>query len=138
MGAMRDELRDELVAVLGASRELKPEADERLAEMFLERLQGPGTKMRRGKEVAPHQPHYSLVLVGALWGVAPLWLLSFPWYSYTHAVDGPDRVGFTIFCLGVLLLLALVTRAFLYLARYGWHLPRIRVNVAPPQSKMRG
>ena len=34
----REELRDELIAVLGATRELSPDADQHLAEAFLRRL----------------------------------------------------------------------------------------------------
>ena len=60
----QEELRDELVAILGAGRELTPDADDQLADAFVRFLERQESQSVRSSTV-PHQPHYSIALTGA-------------------------------------------------------------------------
>lgn len=53
MRESKDQLRDELVAILGASRELSPATDEELADMFLEHLGPQSPPPRQSTDRAP-------------------------------------------------------------------------------------
>ena len=126
-----DELRDELVAILGAGRELSPDTDMQLADAFLRCLERQEERELADAVpmAAPHQPHYSLAAAGGAWGAALMFLFLF------LVLDEPDPLAFLMVSVVVLSLVAAVTRAFLYLARYGWQLPQVRVSIAPPTGK---
>ena len=80
----------------------------------------------------PHQPHYSLKLAGAAWGAALMFLF------LLLVLDDPNPMTFIVVSVVLLSLVAAVTRAFLYMARYGWRPPHVRITVAPPRGKARG
>src|SRR5947209_14177253 len=121
MDTRHDDLRDELVALLGAGRELSADTDRQLADAFIRFLE-------RDREIAPqrapaieaaHQPHYYLRLAGAAWGAALLFLF------LLLVLDDPSPSSFLLACILVLSVVAAVTRSFLYLARNGWRLPQV-------------
>jgi VIT1/CCC1 family predicted Fe2+/Mn2+ transporter len=124
-----DELRDELVAILGAGRELSADTDRQLAEAFLHVMERQLTQQgtEAASEDTPHQPHYSLMLAGSAWGAALMFLF------LLLVLDDPNPFAFILVSVVLLSLVALVTRAFLYLARYGWQLPHVRV-IAPTRK----
>ncbi len=70
MQSRQEELRDELIAILGASRELTPDVDHQLADAFLRALNRAGEMDRKQPAASErlHQPHYSLRLAGGAWG----------------------------------------------------------------------
>lgn len=126
MESRHDELRDELVAILGASRELSPDVDHQLADAFLRALRQADAPAPRRQEAGEplHQPHYSLRIVGGAWGAALMFLLCGIVFGH------PTADEFFVVAVILLSLVAITTRAFLYLARHDWTLPRVRV-VAP-------
>src|SRR5947209_5934786 len=114
MQTHHDELRDELVAILSAGRELSSETDTQLADAFLhylERQQEHEPEHAPAVE-SPHQPHYSLMLAGAAWGAAVMFLF------LLLLLDNPNPVGFVLVSVLLLSMIAALTRAFLYLARH--------------------
>jgi hypothetical protein len=121
MTSRHEELRDELVAILGAGRELTPEVDHQLADAFLRALEQP-------REPAPaeslHQPHYSLLLAGSAWGAALMFL--FCGLVFGH----PTATQFLVVAVIALSLVTVATRSLLYLARHDWQLPQVRL--VPP------
>ncbi len=123
MESRHDELRDELVAILGASRELTPDVDHQLADAFLRALKHAETSGLKAPEAAPplHQPHSSLQLAGAAWGAALMFLLCAIMWAR------PSGDQFIVVSVILLSLVAAATRAFLYLARHDWQLPRLRL-----------
>jgi hypothetical protein len=125
-----EELRDELISILGAGRELSPETDGQLADAFMRFLEGQerGGGERAGGLSHPHQPHYSLQMSGAAWG-AVLTLL-----FILLTVGNPPPLPYIIVCVVLLSLTAVLTRTFLYLARHGWRAPRVEVSVRPPDE----
>lgn len=134
MHTHHDELRDELVAILGASRELSADTDIQLADAFLRYLkrEQERTIADVGPVETPHQPHYSLEVAGGAWGAALMFLF------LLLVLDRPEPLAFVMVSVLVLSLIAALTRAFLYLARYGWRIPRVRVSVAPPATRPPG
>jgi hypothetical protein len=66
-------------------------------------------------------------MAGGAWGAALMFLL------LLLLLDNPDPSAFIAVAVVLLGLIAALTRAFLYMARYGWRLPRI--HVAPPARK---
>lgn len=134
MQRYHDELRDELVAILGASRELPADTDAQLAEAFvgfLEQRQSPDIRAQIPLE-SSHQPHYSLKLAGAAWGAALMFLF------LLLVLDNPDPVAFIVVSGLLLACVAAVTRTFLYMARYGWRAPHVQVTITPPEQKTQG
>jgi hypothetical protein len=134
MQTRHNELRDELVAILGAGRELSEETDVQLAEAFLHYLD---TQQERETAAVvpaetPHQPHYSLMAAGGMWGAALMFLF------LLLTLDAPNPIAVLMVSIVVLSLVAAITRAFVYLARYGWQLPRVHVKVAPPTGRPQG
>lgn len=132
MQSRHDTLRDELVAVLGAGRELPVDVDRQLADAFLHYLEHEEELERTSVDVveAPHQPHYSLKVVGGTWGAALMFLF------LLLLLDNPNPVAYLLLSAVLLTLVAAVTRALLYLARYGWQLPRVKVVPAgKPHSR---
>lgn len=129
MQTRHDELRDELVAILSAGRELSPDADRQLADAFVRYLESQDTEEHAPIKPAeaPHQPHYSLVGAGAAWGASLMFLF------LLLVLDNPDPLGYIVFLILFLVVLAALTRGFLYLARYGWRFPHI--TVAPPEAE---
>jgi hypothetical protein len=123
MQSRHDELRDELVAILGASRELSPDVDHQLADAFLRALnQVEEPQPRRpGAVEALHQPHYSIRLSGAAWGAALMFL--FCGLAFGH----PSASQFFTVAVVLLALVSIATRAFLYMARHDWQVPHIRL-----------
>lgn len=71
----REDLADELTAVLGASRELTPETDRFLAERFIDQLdtRSPGTGRRRRsvrrRARTPRRQLVALLITGLLLGI---------------------------------------------------------------------
>lgn len=127
MQSRQDDLRDELIAILGAGRELTPDVDHQLADAFLRALDRAG-EMEQKQPAAPqrlHQPHYSLQLAGGAWGAA----LMFLFCGIVWARPSTDQfLGVAVIALT---LVAVATRIFLYLARHDWQLPHVRL-VLPP------
>jgi hypothetical protein len=126
MQTKHDELRDELVAILGAGRELTADADTQLADAFVHFLeQQRAPEITRAPVVeTPHQPHYSLKLAGAMWGAALMFLF------LLLVLDDPRPEVFIAASVMLLSLVAAVSRAFLFMARHGWRMPHIHVSVA--------
>lgn len=129
MDVRQNELRDELVAILGAGRELTPDVDRQLADAFLRYLAHHEEQLV--PEVEPHQPHYSLKVAGGAWGAALMFLF------LLLVLDDPNPVAFITASVVLLAIVALVTRAFLFLARYGWQVPRVQVHVTPRMRRLR-
>ncbi|HZU12301.1 MAG TPA: hypothetical protein VFB58_05635 [Chloroflexota bacterium] len=127
MTSRHEELRDELVAILGAGRELSPDVDHQLAEAFLRALEKGDEPLTRGTSPVEqlHQPHYSLRIAGGAWGAALMFLLAAIIWGHPTA---DQFIGVAII---LLLLVAIATRSFLYLARHDWQLPHVRL-VSPP------
>lgn len=134
MQTRHDELRDELVAVLSAGRELSAETDTQLADAFLHYLEDQQEHEAEGAATVetPHQPHYSLMLAGGAWGAALMFLF------LLLVLDNPNPGTFVVASVVILSLVAAFTRAFLYLARHGWQLPHVHVTIATPSGKARG
>ena len=129
METQHDELRDELVAILGAGRELTGDTDRQLADAFvhfLEHRQDPETKVRVVAEL-PHQPHYSLMAAGGAWGAGLMFLF------LLLLLDHPQPSTFLLATIVILAVVAALTHAFLFMARYGWK--ALRITVAPPHGK---
>lgn len=123
MQSRQDELRDELIAILGAGRELTPDVDHQLADAFLRALNRAG-EMDRKQSVAPerfHQPHYSLRLAGGAWGAALMFLLC----ALVWARPSADQ--FMGVAVVLLTLVAIGARIFLYLARHDFQVPHLRL-----------
>ena len=133
MQTRHDDLRDELVAILGAGRELSPDADRQLADAFVRYLEHEDTRevSRATLIEAPHQPHYSLVAAGFAWGASLMFLL------LLLLLGNPNTMGYMLFLVLFVAVLAALTRGFLYMARYGWRFPRVTVAPPPPQAKRR-
>ena len=133
MQTRHEDLRDELVAILGAGRELSPDADRQLADAFVRFLEQEDTRevSRAAPVEAPHQPHYSLVAVGLAWGASLMFLL------LLLLLDQPEPIGYVLFLIVFLAALAALTRGFLYMARYGWRFPRVTVAPPTPEAKRR-
>lgn len=134
MQTRQDELRDELVAILGAGRELSRETDAQLADAFLRYLE-----IAQEPDIAhltpmdePHQPHYSLAVAGGLWGAALMFLFCL------LTVNRPDAAPFMVVSIVLLSLVYALTRGFLYLASHGWRLPSVHVTIAPPAGVLSG
>lgn len=126
MNSRHDELREELLAVLGAGRELSPEADKQLAEAFirfLEQEQIPESGKVRPHE-ACHQPHTSLQIAGGIWGAALMFLV------LAVIIGHPTFGQFVGPAVAVLALAIALSSSLLYLARNDWHVPRVRVSVS--------
>lgn len=123
MQSRHDELRDELVAILGASRELSPDVDHQLADAFLRALNRAGGPERRQPRAVQtlHQPHYSLRLAGGAWGAALMFLLCGLMFGH------PTASEFFTVAVVVLALVSIATRAFLYMARHDWQVPHVRL-----------
>jgi hypothetical protein len=130
MDTRHDELRDELVALLGAGRELSADTDRQLADAFVRFLdQRQEIELPRPAPIEPaHQPHYSLRIAGALWGAALMFLF------LLLVLDNPRPEKFLLGCIVVLTLVMAVTRSFLYLARNGWRLPHVHVSIVEPNG----
>lgn len=130
MDTRHDELRDELVALLGAGRELSADTDRQLADAFVRFLdQRQEIELPRPAPIEPtHQPHYSLRIAGALWGAALMFLF------LLLVLDNPRPETFLLACIVVLSLVMAVTRSFLYLARNGWRLPHVHVSIVEPKG----
>jgi hypothetical protein len=129
MQSRHDELRDELVAILGASRELTPDVDQQLADAFLRALEQAREPERQPLKPPArlHQPHYSLQIAGGAWGAVLMFLLC----GLIWARPSADQfMGVAVIGLVVV---AVATRTFLYLARHDWQLPHLRL-VFPPAS----
>lgn len=125
MKSRQDGLRDELLAILAASRELSSDADAPLAEAFVHFLEEERTPRKLDREVneACHQPHYSLQLAGGIWGAALMFLLMA--VILGHPTFG-QFVGPAVL---ILALAGTVSSALLYLARNDWQVPRLSVSV---------
>ncbi len=126
MSSRHDELRDELLVILGAGRELSPEADKQLAEAFirfLEQERAPESRKARPDQ-ACEQPHYSLQIAGGIWGVALTFLV------LALIIGHPTFAQFIGPAAIVLVLAAVLSSALLYLARNDWHVPQVRVSVS--------
>lgn len=125
------ELRDELVAILGAGRELTPDTDRQLADSFIRFLdsQRDDAGDRSHESPKDHQPHYSLTLTGAAWGATLMFLL------LLLLLSDLSPFLFLIAAVSLLSLVAAATRGFLFMARTGWRLPRVKVIVAPAGGK---
>jgi len=102
-----EELRDELVAILGAGRELTGDTDRQLADAFvhfLEHRQDPETKVRVVAEL-PHQPHYSLMAAGGAWGTGLMFLF------LLLLLDHPQPSTFLLATIVILAVVAALTHA---------------------------
>ena len=127
MPTQHDELRDELVAILGAARELTPETDRQLADAFMRYLEHEPQPEIGGVVTVdtPHQPHSSLALAGGIWGTAGMFLF------LLLVLDHPGPVDFIVASVLLLSLIAGITRGLLYIARTGWRVPSVRITIAP-------
>lgn len=133
MPTRHDDLRDELVAILGAGRELTADADAQLADAFVHFLE-----RRQAADLAPalpgqtaHQPHYSLYLAGGMWGAAGMFLL------LLLLLGTPTAGQFIVASVVVLSLIAALSRALLFMARHGWRLPHVHVTVSGEADTLR-
>lgn len=124
-------IHDELVAILGASRELTADSDPELADAFLRYLEREQNGGKPRPEEIPRQPHYSLKLAGAAWGATLMFLF------LLLLLDRPSAADFVFFSVLLLSLVAAITRGFLYLARSGWKVPHVRVTVAVSDKNVR-
>lgn len=132
MESRHDELRDELVAILGAARELSTDTDKQLADAFIRYLEIPERQSEEIRPIEePHQPHYSLKLAGGSWGAALMFLV------ILLTVGHPTAFNFLLASIVILSLVFFATRIFLYMARR-WRVPHIRVTVAPAEGKAQG
>jgi hypothetical protein len=129
MHERHNELREELVAILGAGRELPADVDRQLADAFLHYLERQEDRQAAdaARLAVPHQPHYSLTIAGGVWGAALMFLF------LVLVLDNPNPLAFILVAALVLGIVTAITRTFLYLARYGWQMPHIKV--VPPTGK---
>ncbi|HEX6507379.1 MAG TPA: hypothetical protein VF221_07085 [Chloroflexota bacterium] len=129
MHTRHDELRDELVAILGAGRELSADSDRQLADAFVHYLEQEPERVSENvvPAEAPHQPHYSLKIAGGAWGAALMFLF------LLLLLDNPSPGVFLVTAVVILSIVAVLTRGFLYMARHDWRMPRVRITVAPPK-----
>jgi hypothetical protein len=126
--ARHAELRDELVAILGAGRELSDDSDRDLADAFIRHLErGEAEPQERD----PHQPHYSLMVAGAMWGMTAIFLF------LLLVLNNPKPVYFVVAASLLLVAVRIVSRTFLFLARTGWQRPYIQLTVTPPKRRTR-
>ncbi|GAC1508987.1 MAG: hypothetical protein NVS2B16_06700 [Chloroflexota bacterium] len=126
MQTRNEQMRDELLAILAAGRELSPTTDKQLAEAFIRFLDDDTTPSPHGTG-APgecHQPHYSLQLAGGIWGAALMFLV------LALILGRPDFNQFVGPALLVLVLATVLSSAVLFVARNGWHVPHVRISVS--------
>lgn len=118
-----EELRDELIAVLGATRELSPETDEALAEAYLTRVErefvAPSRvgACRRKKREPLTVLRYGLMQLLVILFVAPIavFLITFPADGVLQHIDAG---AIPPLYYAALLLVAATTLVTAYLERY--------------------
>lgn len=124
MQSRHDDLRDELLAILGASRELSPEADKQLAETFVRFVERvPDSKIEAKTAEPCHESHYTLQIAGAIWGAALTFL------TMALVIARPTFDEFFVPALLVLLLAAVLSKGLRYLGRNDWHAPVVHVSI---------
>jgi len=130
MTETREDLREQLLAILGAGRELTPDTDRQLADAFLRHLEIREIPPAPMHHAELHQPHYSLVAAGMICGATILGLLG-AWASGPIDQNVFSHVLATVLIVAVV---AAITRTLLYMARHSYHLPRIRVDLMPRED----
>ena len=125
------EVRDELIAILGAARELPPQADRHLADEFVIFLT---QRDRPNSDVLLKQSPNSLVLAGMIWGIAILSLVYVWAQMLLGGESGSDPSGAGIATVIVIVLAASLARAVLYLGRHGWRIPHLHITISQPEE----
>lgn len=124
----RDELRDDLMAVLATARELSPDSDADLATIFLERSR---PKARRQDTVGYWRVPKRLavrVFVAMVWLGAIAILAGVPYYYYTHDSDVVD--GYYSQTVPTVLVVALMlTLVVCAVNATRWSRRRVRITV---------
>jgi hypothetical protein len=128
------EVRDELIAILGAARELPPDAHPQLADSFVAYL---ARRDRPRSDLPLRQPSNSLVLAGMIWGIA-LVSLVYVWGQMLVSGDpGIDPSAAGIGTIVIIALAAALARVVLYLGRHGWRLPHLHIALSHPEEEKR-
>jgi hypothetical protein len=125
MQSRHDDLRDELLAILGASRELPAEADRQLAEAFIRFVDRPPepTGGESGAVEPCHESHYTLQIAGGIWGAALTFL------TMALVIGHPTFDQFIVPAVLVLVLAAVLSRGVRYLGRNDWHAPVLQISI---------
>lgn len=126
---VQDELRDDLMALLAAGRELTPDSDVELATVFLDRLQ---RRSRRASDTRYWQVSRrasSIAFVTIVWLAAAAILVSVPYYYYTH--DSDIIGGYYSQTVPTVLITAVTLSLIVWAANLTqWRLPRVNIDLA--------
>ncbi len=128
MSDTREDLRRDLTATLYASRELMPDVDPVLVDLFLDRVERTYAAKPRPRQREGFSGGTSLVVVGALWGALAALLIPTSLRVYSAS---RDVVGLLFDLILIVLLAVALSRAILYVGRHGWQVPRLRITLSP-------
>jgi hypothetical protein len=131
MSETQEDLHDELRALLGAGRELSPDADAELVQVFLDRQRPVKKEVNRERYWIVSKGAASHAFIGLLWLSAFAILAAVPYFKYyTHGQDVSGRY-FTRMVPAVLIVALVINLTFLAANATEWRLPRIRVIIPP-------
>ena len=135
MSETRDELHEDLMALLGAGRELSPDADADLVRVFLDRRRIAKREPSSDRHWIISKTAASLAFIGVVWLVAVAILAYVPYYYYTH--DSDVLGGYYTQTLPAVLIVALALSLLVLAANATeWRLPRIRIIIPPTRPEL--
>lgn len=132
MAKTREELQDELMALLAAGRELAPDSDADLARVFLDRLAAESRQEGDDQHWRLSKRSASIAFIGVVWLTAAAILAAIPYYYYMHNSD--VLAGYYSHTVPTVLMAAMVLSLTTWAANaIHWRLPRIRIIITPAQ-----
>lgn len=129
----RDDLRDDVMALLAAGRELGPEADADLATVFRDRLQNHPSRRLSPSYWQIYRRAASMAFVGVVWLAAVAILVLIPYDYYLH--DSDVQSGYYSHVVPSVLTVAIALTVMVCLVNLsGWRLPHVRIIVHPARE----